>query len=89
MEDGPSIRDFVEKNQRANIPLKEAFNGATLALKKFRDLHIQIVCRYIINQSPKKREIQGTGGTTILCVYMTLCMFFVVFVGTVFMFVFR
>lgn len=66
VEDGPSIRDFVELNQHSNDALKEAFNGATISLKKFRDLHIQIVCRYIINQSPKKREIQGTGGTTIL-----------------------
>lgn len=66
VEDGPSIREFVERHGPSSPELKVAFNGATLALKQFRDLHIQIVCRYIINQSPKKREIQGTGGTTIL-----------------------
>uniref|UniRef100_A0A6A7GDR1 Dioxygenase n=1 Tax=Hirondellea gigas TaxID=1518452 RepID=A0A6A7GDR1_9CRUS len=63
VENGPNVRDFVD--QSSSQPLKEMFNKCAIALKEFRDLHIRIVCQYIINQSSSGRE-KGTGGTSIL-----------------------
>lgn len=41
------VRDIA----RQMPALQEPYNAAVMALKKFRDNHIIIVCRYIINPS--------------------------------------
>lgn len=42
-----NVRSYVTTTQ-AESPLKEAYNAAVLALSAFRDIHIQMVSRYII-----------------------------------------
>lgn len=42
-----NVRSYVTSPQ-AESPLKEAYNAAVLALSTFRDIHIQMVSRYII-----------------------------------------
>ncbi|KAJ5899782.1 Indoleamine 2-3-dioxygenase [Penicillium taxi] len=42
-----NIRPYVTSNE-AESPLKEAYNAAVLTLGAFRDVHIEIVTRYII-----------------------------------------
>ena len=47
VESGPSIRDYAAAS--TSVPeLGESYNFAVNELRKFRDIHIQIVARYII-----------------------------------------
>ena len=41
--------------------LHEPYNAAVKALKKFRDIHIQIACLYIVTQSRKATGPAGAG----------------------------
>lgn len=56
IESTSNIREFVEGHP--SLELFEAYNIALIELGKFRDIHIQIVTRYIINPSRKA----GSGG---------------------------
>lgn len=53
-----SVRDLA-----AQYPaqLHEPYNAAVMALKKFRDIHIQIACLYIVTQSRKAATGHGHG----------------------------
>jgi indoleamine 2,3-dioxygenase len=52
VESTSNIRAFVESS--GNIELLQTYNGAVEELVRFRDIHIQIVTRYII--TPSKRQ---------------------------------
>ena len=61
---GPSIRSYCFGAHL--IPeLKNEFNNACNNLKAFRDMHLQIATRYIVNQK-KGAGIVGTGGTDLV-----------------------
>lgn len=48
LENSPrQLRDIAKQN----AALREPYNAAVKALKKFRDAHIRIVCLYVINPS--------------------------------------
>lgn len=67
----------VRELAKENAVLRDAFNAATLSLKKLRDIHIQIATYYIISMSrttppegqeptsskPRQERAKGTGGT--------------------------
>ena len=71
----PSIRAFVQNSQ--DEKLLEAYNGAVMALKGFRDSHMILVTLYIIGPARRARQseenesgqgrqeerLKGTGGT--------------------------
>ncbi|KAF5373675.1 hypothetical protein D9758_000877 [Tetrapyrgos nigripes] len=50
-----SIRELAETTPA----LREPYNSAVMAMKKLRDLHIRIVCLYIINMSKTPRPGHG------------------------------
>jgi len=58
----------------SSCALREAYNDAVLALKEFRDAHIQIVALYIVGPSRRgrregechERRLRGTGGTQLV-----------------------
>ncbi|THV07796.1 Indoleamine 2,3-dioxygenase [Dendrothele bispora CBS 962.96] len=51
------VRELAQKTPA----LKEPYNNAVMALKKLRDLHMRIVCLYIINMS-KTERLSPTSG---------------------------
>ncbi|RFU31139.1 hypothetical protein B7463_g5215, partial [Scytalidium lignicola] len=55
-----NIRSFVQTNPSSEA-LLDAYNLAVTRLKQFRDIHIQIVTRYIISPSRKVSPEKGTG----------------------------
>ncbi|KAI8900099.1 Indoleamine 2,3-dioxygenase [Globomyces pollinis-pini] len=73
LSNGPSIREFCEKS---NPNVVNHFNEVLLAMKRFRDIHLQIVTKYIILQSKKSAVASvdtggsspavGTGGTDLV-----------------------
>lgn len=60
VEDMASIRDFVA-SQKGVPELGEAYNFAVNELRKFRDIHIQIITRYIITPSRKYAPKEDIG----------------------------
>jgi indoleamine 2,3-dioxygenase len=55
-----SIRDFAVA--QTNVPeLGEAYNFAVNELRKFRDIHIQIITRYIIRPSKQYAPKEDIG----------------------------
>nr|XP_054763707.1 indoleamine 2,3-dioxygenase 2-like [Lytechinus pictus] len=72
IQDGPSIKGFVHECGSSNAV--EIFNKCLMAVKAFRDIHIQVVTRYIVamsqqNDVNKKYLTQhkaGTGGSGIM-----------------------
>ncbi|XP_041474325.1 indoleamine 2,3-dioxygenase 2-like [Lytechinus variegatus] len=69
IQDGPSIKGFV--HECGSLEAVESFNKCLMAVKAFRDFHIQVVTRYIVamsqqNDVNKKYSTQheaGTGGS--------------------------
>jgi len=70
-----NLRDFVTSyNDAGRDQLKEAFDACLAGLRKFRDIHIQIVSRYILLPSSKTSAVKkpnpggetGTGGTQLI-----------------------
>lgn len=61
----PSLRDFVIK-QPVGSPVTTAYNAAVTQFGLFRDIHIQIVTRYIIlpSKSPRK-ELSAEAGVNL------------------------
>ena len=61
-----NIRDYVLHNS-ADVSLNQAFNHAIDMLSGFRDRHIKLVTRYIINpsRSPRPAESSKKSGTNI------------------------
>lgn len=53
LSDVSNVRPYVASTQ-AESPVKEAYNAAVLALSTFRDVHIQMVSRYIIMPARSK-----------------------------------
>lgn len=53
-----SVRDLAAQYP---VQLHEPYNAAVMALKKFRDIHIQIACLYIVTQSRKAAAGHGAG----------------------------
>lgn len=73
-----SSRRPIRELARQTPALKEAYNTAVMALKRFRDCHIRIACLYVVsakNRCPmmaamarreeeaKQSIVRGTGGT--------------------------
>jgi indoleamine 2,3-dioxygenase len=54
-----NIRAYVQNNT-SDVALNEAFNHAVAMLAKFRDKHIRLVTRYIVNpaRNPRATEAQ-------------------------------
>jgi len=71
-----NIREFVSDapNTKEGKELREAYDACLAGLRRFRDIHIQIVGRYIINPSSKRQTVKksnpggetGTGGTQLI-----------------------
>jgi indoleamine 2,3-dioxygenase len=60
LESMTSIRDFAAAS--ISVPeLGEAYNFAVNELRKFRDIHIQIISRYIIRPARKYAPKEDTG----------------------------
>ena len=60
VEDMPGIRDFVAA--QTSVPeLGQAYNFAIDELRKFRDIHIQIIARYIIRPSKQYAPKENIG----------------------------
>jgi indoleamine 2,3-dioxygenase len=69
LEQGPSIRAYVQKNQEARSSITEAYNRCVLWVERFRTKHLEYAGRYIHKQSlanPKNPNETGTGGTPFL-----------------------
>lgn len=49
-----NIREFVESRAESNVPLATAYDACLTMMRAFRDVHIIIVTRYIVNPSKKK-----------------------------------
>lgn len=63
LEQSPSIREYA---QNCPIPeVGEAYNFAVKELERFRDVHIQIVTRYIIRPSRAQQPPAVNGGINI------------------------
>ena len=62
IESKANIRSYVERT--SDSELTAAYNLAVDELKKFRDIHIQIVTRYIIRPS-RQRSQSGNKGLNI------------------------
>ena len=60
VEEMASIRDFAA-TQKSVPELGEAYNFAVNELRKFRDIHIQIIARYIIRPSRQYAPKEDTG----------------------------
>jgi indoleamine 2,3-dioxygenase len=65
IESTSNIREYAE--QHLSPELSEAYNVALIELGKFRDIHIQIVTRYIITPS-RKAGSRGKPGLNIAIV---------------------
>ena len=63
LRDGPSIAEFVASSGLSSLHTR--YDAVRTKLAAFRTRHIQIVTRYILQQTPKSDE-RGTGGTSIL-----------------------
>lgn len=69
LEQPPHLRDSVHFK---DAQVFELFREGLLSLKRFRDLHIQLVAEYIIAQKPRHSALsdsssgKGTGGTVIM-----------------------
>eukprot|EP00057_Strongylocentrotus_purpuratus_P022237 XP_011676711.1 PREDICTED: indoleamine 2,3-dioxygenase 1-like isoform X1 [Strongylocentrotus purpuratus] len=69
IQEGPSIKEFVHNSGSSKAV--ECFNNSLMAVKGFRDIHLQIVTRYIIIMSQKSNANKkyltqheaGTGGS--------------------------
>ena len=66
-----NLRDFIECHPQQE--LKEAYDACLAGLRRFRDIHIQIVSRYILVPSNKSAVVKpnpgsetGTGGTKLV-----------------------
>jgi indoleamine 2,3-dioxygenase len=62
LEQGPSIRAFVQAEQAARPSLRDAYNHAIEKLEQFRALHIGFAARYILAPARSESAV-GTGGT--------------------------
>ncbi len=65
LEQGPSIRAFVQRACAGSPLLRDAYNGCVERVERFRLKHMQLAADYIFKQN-KDAEL-GTGGTS----YMT------------------
>jgi indoleamine 2,3-dioxygenase len=54
----PSLRSYILEHP-SDTEVTAAYNACILQLKRFRDIHIQIVTRYIILPSTKSAPQQG------------------------------
>ena len=55
-----SVREMAKKNPA----LREPYNNAVLAMKRMRDLHIRMVCLYVISSSARaSASAEQTGGS--------------------------
>ena len=71
-----NLRDFVSTvpKNREGDELREAYDACLTGLRRFREIHIQIVGRYILNPSSKAKNVKksnpggetGTGGTQLI-----------------------
>ena len=75
VENAVDEEDMTEAGPASLSPrvLREAYNDAVLALKEFRDAHLQIVALYIVGPSRRGRRegecgmrLRGTGGTQLV-----------------------
>ncbi len=65
-----SIRDFAA--DQTSVPeLGEVYNFAVNELRKFRDIHIQIITRYIIRPSKQYAPKEDTGRNLAVASYTT------------------
>lgn len=75
LADLSSIQLPIRELAKENAMLREAFDTATLTLKKLRDMHIRVATLYIVSMShtappegseliltPRKGPVKGTGG---------------------------
>lgn len=62
LEQGPSIRDYVEQQRSSKPAVRDAYNMALAQLQAFRTLHIEFAARYILKPA-RTDEAVGTGGT--------------------------
>jgi indoleamine 2,3-dioxygenase len=65
IEGGPSLRDFVERRAQSHPALCDAYNGCVHALWRVRELHREIVGRYILAEMDEQAGAQGTGGSAL------------------------
>ncbi|XP_030836821.1 indoleamine 2,3-dioxygenase 1 [Strongylocentrotus purpuratus] len=68
---GPSIKDYIHSSDSPES--LETYNDCLQAMKSFRDSHLQIVTRFIINMAHQKtgpgsssKGATGTGGTDLM-----------------------
>eukprot|EP00475_Leptophrys_vorax_P000608 TRINITY_DN10339_c0_g1_i3.p1 TRINITY_DN10339_c0_g1~~TRINITY_DN10339_c0_g1_i3.p1 ORF type:complete len:428 (-),score=102.66 TRINITY_DN10339_c0_g1_i3:166-1449(-) len=59
-------KQFHSMENKTKMMLVAKYEECVAQLRRFRDIHIQIVCLYIIMQSSKKNSELGTGGTSIM-----------------------
>lgn len=59
IETTATLRSFIEKS--GDLELLKTYNAAVEELGRFRDVHIQIVARYIIAPSRKNASIGNQG----------------------------
>lgn len=62
LEQGPSIRAYVNERRTANPSLRDAYNLALEKLIQFRSRHIEFATLYILKPA-QATEAVGTGGT--------------------------
>lgn len=63
VEEGPSLRAFVEAQAAESPALTEQFNLCVGLLDDFRKAHLELSVRYIKQQAPPGETAMGTGGT--------------------------
>ena len=69
VENGPSIRQYVQKNLRHHPSLRESYNACIVLIERFRSKHLEYAALYVQKQSmrsPYNPTERGTGGTPFL-----------------------
>ncbi|MDY7232134.1 hypothetical protein [Hyalangium rubrum] len=61
VERGPSVRDYILSRQTPE--LAEAYNGCLEGLGRFRQKHMELTARYIVQQAREQAPSQGDKGT--------------------------
>ncbi|MCB9109464.1 MAG: hypothetical protein H6633_35295 [Anaerolineales bacterium] len=65
VENGPSVRQFVQDQALTYPALAELYNHCLAGVDQFRKKHLEIAVRYIMNEAPDdERAAYGTGGSS-------------------------
>ncbi|KAI9217620.1 Indoleamine 2,3-dioxygenase-domain-containing protein [Blastocladiella britannica] len=60
----PSVREYVSSHSAQSPKLLAAYNAVVAAVKEFRDVHLQVVARFIVMQAKKSPSAATPPGST-------------------------